>query len=326
MGNILLVRGPENLLKAGIAGYGWSQINLSSFESFSVVDQFIKEKEIDIGRQRNQIKRFYDIKGGDIIVVPVSRAIVIGIAKGEKSYAQSPWNGANRVSVEFFKNEIGDVIRIPRYKLSEGVQSRLKIRMTVANLNEFSDEFEGYIESLQNDNSICFDSIFQQKVDREIESLKEELLSRIVSGKTTLESGGYGLEKLIAELMEIEGYEASIEAKNKTHDDSDVDIIATKADTLSSSKVYIQCKHHSGVTSRWGVKQLALLEESSLHVDMWLITTGSVSEDTKTYAAQNNIGVMEGVDLISWIFSHIHELSPGTKEKLGLSIMPKLIT
>ncbi|AUJ69567.1 restriction endonuclease [Pseudoalteromonas sp. NC201] len=326
MKNIILVRGPEYLAEQALVGYGWREINLSKFNSFFEIDEFIKERGIDVGRQRNQIKRFFEISAGDIVVVPINRAVLIGVAVGEKSFAETPWNGANRVAVNFFKKSNGNLVKIPRYQLTEGLQSRLKIRMSIANLNEFKEEIAGYIEKLQQNLEIKFDSEFQTRVEIELKHIERSLLDRLITGQSRLESGGYGLEKLIAELLEIEGYRTHIMSKSQTNDHSDIDIRAEKSDDFSGTNiVYVQCKHHSGTTSNWGVDQLIEFEKEAPNVSLWLITTGVVSDEVKEYASEHGVSVMEGEALAAKIISQVDKLSVSTKEKLGLSVLPKLL-
>ncbi|WP_257972653.1 restriction endonuclease, partial [Vibrio parahaemolyticus] len=322
---IILVRSPSELISKNLAGYGWDCIEMSSFSDFEDLMKYVEDEQINIGRQRNQISRFFHAKPGDIVVVPVHRAIVIGIVRGGKSYDENGGYGANRINVDYFKNEHGEPIKIPRAKLSQRLESRLKIRMTIASLNEFADEIEGYVTQLKDNNQVCFDSIFQQKKDRQVADFKETLLSRLRNGSTTLASGGYGLERLVKELMELEGYSAHIAAKNKTSDISDVDIEASRTDPVSSNRVFIQVKHHRGETSGWGIRQLAAIEEDE-HVDKWLITTANVADETLELAKKENVSVMDGSKLVDWIYDRIDELSPSSKEQLGIGILPQVIT
>ncbi|MEF1296148.1 restriction endonuclease, partial [Vibrio parahaemolyticus] len=187
------------------------------------------------------------------------------------------------------------------------------------------DEIEGYVTQLKDNNQVCFDSIFQQKKDKQVADFKETLLSRLRNGSTTLASGGYGLERLVKELMELEGYSAHIAAKNKTSDISDVDIEASRTDPVSSNRVFIQVKHHRGETSGWGIRQLAAIEEDE-HVDKWLITTANVADETLELAKKENVSVMDGLKLVDWIYDRIDELSPSSKEQLGIGILPQVIT
>ncbi|GAB2991741.1 restriction endonuclease [Psychrosphaera aestuarii] len=322
--NIVLVRSPSELITDNLAGYGWGQANFSAFDSINAICDYLASNGIVVGRHRNQMKRFYELKNGDVVVIPVHRAIVLGKVQGAKSYGQGIQYGENRVSVNYFKDEQGSVIRIPRSKLSQGLESRLKIRMSIASLNDFRDEITEYVSQLETDNKVCFDSIFQQKKDAAIESFKQNLLSNIVNGNTTLKSGGCGLEQLVKELLEIEGYTAHIEAKNQSSDISDIDITATRNDPVSSNRVFIQVKHHKGNTSDWAVKQLVDIDEDEHH-DKWVVTTGRVDDSTISLASEHNIKVMNGEDLIDWVYNRIGHLSPKFKEQLGISILPQII-
>jgi restriction system protein len=326
LSKILLVRSPESLAKKNLAGYGWGEIDFSQYSQFSDLMSYVKEQGMDIGRHKNQMSRFFNIKEGDILVVPVYRAIIIGIAQGEKSYGKGVEYGDNRISVNFFKDADGNTIKIPRSKLKQQLASRLKIRMTVTSLNEFSEDILCYVEQLKDNNQVCFDSEFQRKKDQAEAAFKENLLGNLRSGNTFLESGGYGLEKLILELMTLEGYSASISAKNQFSDKADIDIEASRTDPVSSNKVFIQVKHHTGSTNKWGIEQLIAVGEDE-HIDKWLVTTGKLPESVREFSKQDevNVNLMDGSKLVDWIYDRIHQLSPLTKEKLGVSFIPQLI-
>jgi restriction system protein len=326
MSKILLVRSPEPLTKLNLAGYGWGEINFSQFSQFSELLSYVEEQEIKIGRHKNQMSRFFNIEEGDIVVVPVYRAIIIGIAQGDKSYGEGIEYGNNRISVNYFKDVDGNIVKIPRSKLKQQLQSRLKIRMTITSLNEFREDISSYVGQLKDNNQVCFDSEFQRKKDEIEASFKEKLLRNLCSGNTFLESGGYGLEKLVLELITLEGYSASISAKNQFSDKADIDIEASRTDPVSSNKVFIQVKHHSGNTNKWGIEQLVAVGEDE-HVDKWLITTGDLPLSVQDFAKQDdvNVNLMDGSKLVDWIYDRIHQLSPATKEKLGISFIPQLI-
>lgn len=326
MCNIVLVRSPEILTQDSLIGYGWSQINFSSFKSFGELLSYVKENSINIGRQKNQMSRYFNIQQGDIIVQPVNRGIYVGIANGIKSFGEGVVYGDNRIFVDFFKDEHGKAIKIPRSRLKQQLQSRLKIRMSIASLNEFREEIEGIVSQLKNNKDVLFNSEFQLKSDEAIDNFKRQLLKNITTGNTFLEGGGYGLEKLVLELMSIEGYKASISAKNQFSTIADTDIEASRIDPVSSNKVYIQVKHHSGNTGSKGIEQLIAIEEDE-HVDKWLISSGNFTDTVKEKAEAQMpaIKLMNGSDLVDWVYDRIRELSPATKEKLGISFVPQLL-
>jgi restriction system protein len=69
---------------------------------------------------------------------------------------------------------------------------------------------------------------------------------------------------------------------------------------------------------------LIAIEEEEHH-DKWLITTGDVSEDDKEFAQGNNVKIMEGNELIEWIYKRISRLSDYTKEVLRISVVPQIL-
>ncbi|UOO86505.1 hypothetical protein [Neisseria arctica] len=92
---------------------------------------------------------------GDIVVVPLYRSITIGKVSGAKRFVEEEvkHDACNQVAVEFFCDQNGKVIQLPRSVLSHGLESRLKIRMTIARLNGFLDEIEKLIRSLKENGS-----------------------------------------------------------------------------------------------------------------------------------------------------------------------------
>ncbi|WP_067094553.1 MULTISPECIES: restriction endonuclease [Marinomonas] len=323
--NIVLVRSPQQLIKENLAGYGWGCIDFSSYSSASEIHTSLREDHnVNLGRHKKQIQRFFQIKEGDLVVVPIPRAIVLGIATGKKSFQEGINYGENQVEVAYFRDVDGKVIRIPRSKLSQGLESRLKIRFSIASLKDFQDEINDYVDQLKESGSVCFDTIFQQKLDDAVDTFKSALLDSLKNGQTNLKSGGNGLERLLKELLEIEGYTAHIEAKNKSSDISDIDISATRTDPVSSNRVFIQAKHHSGNTDRHGIKQLIAIDEQEHH-DKWLITTGTVTEENRKYAEEHDIKVMDGKELVDWIYHRVDRLSSYTKEVLKIVLEPQHI-
>ncbi|MBN2825624.1 MAG: hypothetical protein JXQ76_09885, partial [Campylobacterales bacterium] len=89
MQNILLVRSPSELIALEQVGYGWSGINFSEYSSDTEVINAIKTKGWSLGRKANMIKRFFNLKKGDIVVLPFSKSIAIAEVEGTKSYDES---------------------------------------------------------------------------------------------------------------------------------------------------------------------------------------------------------------------------------------------
>lgn len=128
-------------------GVGWGRADFSQQASAEEVLKTLK----DVGRNSNSIRYFFNLSVGDIVVVPLSRAIAIGIVSGNKRFVPefANLNACNQVSVDFFCNDDGKIIRIPRNDLSEGLSSHLKIRKAIARLHNFRKEIEKIIISLK---------------------------------------------------------------------------------------------------------------------------------------------------------------------------------
>ncbi len=321
---IYLVRSPAELLDEQVAGYGWSQVNFSEAEDTNGLMAIFAEQEIDPGRQRNQIKRFFSIKSGDIVVVPLHRAVALGFATGKRSYAKGVGYGENRVGVEYLRHEDGSVVRVPRTDLPEALSTRLRIRMSVVSLDEFKDDISRIIHQIQSSGGASFDSHIQQLEAEALANLRVKLLKNICAGNTNMESGGIGLEKLVAELLHTEGYAAKILPKTAFEGNADADIEAFREDRFSSNKLLIQVKHHNGNTGYHALRQLQQLENED-DAQRWLITTGDVQPELVDEAESHGIGVMDGERFAEWVVERASQLSSATLNRLGLSTVPSLL-
>jgi restriction system protein len=319
-----LVRSPAKLIADNLAGYGWPQVNFSEAEDTKELMALFAEKGIDPGRHRNQIKRFFSIKSGDIVVVPLHRAVAFGIATGKRSYATGIGYGENRTGVEYLRHDDGSVIRVPRTELPEALSTRLRIRMSVVSLDEFKDDIIRIIDQIESTGGASFNSHIQQLEAEAQINLRQQLLDNIRNGKTNLASGGIGLEKLVTELLHTEGYAAKVLAKTAFEGKADADIEAFREDRFSSSKLLIQVKHHNGETGYHALRQLQHLEADD-DVQKWLITTGDVPPTLVDEAGSEGIEVMDGERFVEWIVERANQLSPATLNQLGLSVAPSLL-
>ena len=332
--NIVLVRSPRSVLKDDWVGYGWGSVNFSNHSSAEELMTAFHERGIGVGRQTNQIKRFFNLKAGDLVVVPTYRAFALGVVEGEKRYVDGIPYGENQVKVKFYRDkESNRLIEVSRNQVEQSFSSRLKIRMSVVSLNEFADQITKVQNELKDGNSYHFNSAISQKQLEQEEQFKQQLLSNLQNGKTYLKSGGVGLEQLVKELLLIEGYEkVTIEAKNAESGIADADITALKNDSFSDIKLIIQVKHHRGQTGGWGVEQLAALDDSKYQEEnesrlilKWLITTATVSEELSESAASSNIQIMDGEAFVEWLYNNWQALSDGTLNQLGISRTPSMV-
>lgn len=327
--NIIMVRSPQFVLEKDFVGYGWDRVDFSKcYNEDELFQQFSQQYPNGIGRQKNIIKRYYNISEGDIVIIPVFKAIVIGIVDGKKKFnaTLSKHNACNLISVNFFKTKDNHLVLIPRVELSQDLQDRLKVRPSNANFNEFQGSIHTIIDSIKSEGGYEQKTYILEREKKEISIFKQKLLKSITSGKTWLSAGGIGLEHLVEELFTIEGYKADIQAKNKTSDISDVDVIATKIDRFSELSILVQVKHHENISGNHGIKQLiAINHEEDKNYKKLFITTADISEDTKLFAEQNNIEVMVGSGFVDWVYENIGKLSSKMKQQLGIIEIPLLI-
>lgn len=326
--NFVMVRSPK-LIKNNQIGYGWASVNFSQFETIKdLIEQGFQG--IDRGRQTNQIKRYFNLKQGDYVIVPFSGTIAIAEVVGHKSHypiTEGLQYGENRISVRYLKHNDGYFI--PRSNLTTALQNRLKVYMTICDLNEFSDELYKHIESIKNDKLYTWNTEQELKLQRNTEKFKADLLSRLRSNKDiNLRSGGIGLEHLIQEILKAKNYTAHIPAKNERTGIQDVDIIATRLSEFSEKKegIFIQVKHHDGTTGNHGIRQVAeyeVNEDDYSQIDKVLITTADFKNND--FAELHDVTVLAGADFVNWIYDNLNLLSDDSLSSLGISSLPTLL-
>lgn len=328
--NYFMVRTKEIVKEnsnSDIINVGWGRVDLSKAK-FEEINNQIKEEyllskcAIQVGRELNQIKRFMNIRGGDIIITPFGSSIMIAVAKCK--YHENNEFG-NKLVVEFYKDKNGCNLNIPRNELSEKFQRRLRVRgTTVADYQEFASE----INKIINSENYQFFTEISVAINSDTDKFKENLLYNIRNGNTHLQTGGIGLEKLVRELVEIDGYDARINAKTAFTGKADADITAEKTDYLFGDiKVLIQVKHHTGLSDDYGINQLKLIKESGLYDFDYLVfvTSAKISDENRNLAEKVDIKVIDGDELINWIYDDIDKLSDDTLYELGISTTPHLI-
>jgi restriction system protein len=333
MSKIILVRSSRVLIEKGYVGYGWKHIE---FRKYRTVKKLIESgfKDTHYGRKRKQIQYFYELKKDDIVVVPVSGAIAIGKVEGTKEYEPTTTlaMSENRVKVDFFRDEDNNIMYIPREELPTNLARRLKIRTSIANLEDFREEILIKIEGLEKKEIPSWDSEIIRKEEETKKTFIQKLEERLRTEKGLgLKAGGYGLELLIREIFEVKGFEAIIPAKHARSGEEDVDIIASKRGEFSSKgeRYLIQAKHHRGTTSRKGLDQLIAYEDEDNHGLYFdkkiLITTAVVDKSLKEEAEKEEILIIEGHELSEWIFENLSLLSSKTIRKLGISFTPSFL-
>ena len=317
-----------------VVAVGWSDVNFCEYDDVELLvnDVYAEYYKDDksapqvIGKKRNEVRRFKEIKQGDRLVIPSWGSICLAEAEADEFYStqDSKCDLANQRKVAYHRDQNGNIIYIPRVNLSEGLQRRLRVRgTTISDLWEFIDEIDSLFKGQD------FNSRYNKSSRDAIDNFKNNLLENIQSGKTNLDAGGYGLEKLVQELLEIEGFKAEIQPKQRFPGFADADIEANKEDFLSEHKLLVQVKHHSGITGTWGAEQL--VEILKLKSDLFseyrlvLITSAIPSKDLMKICEMNDIVLVSGNDLSEWIFKSLRKLKNDTKKKLGISDVPTLL-
>ncbi|MCF6244175.1 MAG: restriction endonuclease [Sulfurovum sp.] len=329
---LTLVRSSRELIEKEYVGYGWENV---IFKDYTTLEELLSEGfiNINIGRKKKQIARFFGLKKGDIVIVPVSGAIAIGEVVGIKEHVidNIPFS-ANRVKVDFFKDENKKVLYVSRTELATNLERRLKVRMSITDLESFRDEIIKIVEKLKNNELYTWDSDIQKREEDAKGDFLIKLEERLKTEKDLgLAAGGIGLENLILEIFRNKGYEASIPPKNGRPAGEDVDIMATKEGEFSSKgeKYLIQAKHHRGITKRTGLDQLIACkddeDDDKYFYKKVLITTATVSEELKKEAKDKYITIVEGKELSEWIYENFKFLSEKTLRLLGISEIPSLI-
>ena len=312
----------------GVVAVGWSEIDFSQMTSDdaakAVGEQayYVEAAPQVVGKKKNEVWRFRDIKKGDIIIVPYWSNVLLAKSEGKFLYSHEDVKDdlANQLRVKY--QYIGNALRIlPRTELSEGLSRRLRVRgSTVSDLYEFAEEIERIF--INADYSIA-KTTADKNTDLE-KSFKERLIFDIRNGRTHLKTGGEGLEELVKLLFEIEGYSAKVLGKTTFSGYGDADVEATKVDRFVETKILAQVKHHNWNTDDWGVQQLERIKESGQYAGFQfvLITSGDVSKDVRYKAESNDIGIMDGEALADWIFSHLPELPNDVRARLNISDVP----
>lgn len=324
--------------KSNVVAVGWSRVDFTQYdknadlrkaiESEYYGDSLKRPTPSSLGKKHAQMQRFCEIKKDDYIIVPYHNQILLAVATGEPCYSETDKEAdlANQHKVEYCKNKENDLRKVLRVELSEGLQRRLRmLGSAVINLIEFRDE----IDRLFQRPTQSYESDFTEKEDERINKFKESLIENICTGKTRLPSGGRGLEELIRELLECDGFDsAKILPKNSFPEDADADIYAVKTDIfLGEQKYLFQVKHHRDTSDDHGIRQLIAARNSEKYFadHLVFITTATLDQKAQKTADSNDIIYMDGTALGDWIYANCSKLSAETRVKLNISLVPKLI-
>ncbi|HEY8331871.1 MAG TPA: restriction endonuclease [Pseudomonas sp.] len=320
-----MVRTEASDVRKDRVAVGWRQADFSQFNSGQDLLRHIRAHYGPI-RSARQAERFFEMREGDVVVSPLSGSIAIGVVSSSECQFDSASSQAYpNVRRVHFRRQEGQPVRIPRSLLSTALQSRLRAPgLIVSELKSFASELE---ELLNKDPDFSFRNRAEQRNSELAETFKSELLERIQSGQTHLKGGGLGLEKLVRQLLETQGYQARSLGTRGFDGKADADIEAVKDDSFSTTRLLVQVKHHQGETGSWGIEQLDKIRADSRYddCDMVLVSSGSFSETTAAHAYERNISLIGGCRLVEIILENASALPADTLHELGISSVPQLL-
>lgn len=312
-----------------VIAVGWSEVNFSSYVDIEKLIATVNSEYYSdgktapqvVGKKLNEVRRFKEMRTGDYIVVPYRGAIRLARLGDGERYDKSTLglDLCNQRFVDYLKSG-QDYLSVPRSNLSEGLQRRLRVRgTTIADLSEFEME----IEQLFKDPNASWLSQFTKVESKRMVAWQDQLLKNIRNGKTNLKAGGRGLEELIKCLLDLEGYKAQILSKRRFKDLGDADIEANRSDLFGEQRLLVQVKHHSGQSDAWGAQQLAKILETEKEVFeehiLVLVTTADASSELTQFCQQQDIKLINGVELVKWIYEHIDRVPLKWRSSLGIS-------
>jgi restriction system protein len=327
-----LVRTDREFVEKGVIAVGWSKVNFANFTNTNELIAAV-DAVSPIGRRANQIRRFVGMKAGDIVVVPLTKTIAVGVVTdGGVVYSDvdKSKGKANQRNVKFLQDSNNKLVTVPRALLTEGLQRRLRVQgITVNDISVFQDELEKAISDIESGKVFSLSNRADEKISEIKTHFRKELLSNIKNGNSNLKAGGTGLELLVKELLEIDGYDTKIFSKRAFKGHADADISASKEEWGSSIKLLIQVKHHHGTAGSWGVEQLKEIKRQAVEKyadhQLVLVTSAHVKPELRTDAEGYDIEIIDGEALVEMITDKIDHLTHDTKLKLGICQVPSIV-
>ena len=323
-----LVRSLPELIEESIVGVGWSGHNFAEMaDAEQAIAEVDAKDEGGVGRAGNQIRRFFEIRAGDIIVAPLAYSVAIGRAIGgiffDGGYRAK--DRANQRRVTFPRDEDGHVRTLLRTNFIEAFQRRLRVPGIVINdLTEFRTDLNQALVAVEQGAGFSHGPLHDQEVAEREEQFKAQLLANIQSGKTYLRTGGLGLELLVKELLELEGYEAEVMSKRAHQGVADADVKASRSDRFGSAELLVQVKHHEGISDDHGLTQLLAIRDREKY-QLIFLTSAEVGDDLRRKAEDGDVTVIDGHGLVDWIAEKAVRLDPATKQALGICEVPTVL-
>jgi len=320
-----------------VVAVGWSNTDFTKFgDTEKLVEEIEKtyyanaKSRSAVGKKLAQVRRFRAMQEGDRIIVPYWNAVSLAEAKPpadalyDAQASVKTLDLCNQRRVSYRLSDNGKPLAIRRDVLSEGLQRRLRVRgSTVLDLAEFAREIEGLFAR----QPATWDRRYLQEEEKARIEARNGLLARLQRGQTNLRAGGIGMEELVKELLETEGYVAEILPKRRFPPGADADIKATRADPFSPTSLLVQVKHHQGQSGAEAALQLVNAAQSVQGADYSLVvvTSAEASQPLKDACDAEGIDLMAGNDFAEWLYEALPKLGKKTRLRLGVSAVPMLL-
>ena len=316
------------LLDRGILSIGWSDFATREFVSShrskgwkDVPTAIDSEPGWEKLRSRFGLQRFLQMDVGDRVVVPswgtfhifdvVSDERLIagdldlgglatwdghGVRMGEGTlYEHRDGKRQQDIDLGFFRRVRPVAKDIPRSGYADNaLVSRLKVRQTNVEISDIGERVEQALARWENEEPISLAGEVMKKC-------ADEVLNLVMK-----ELDPDRLEKLIGcYFKRIGASSVVIPAKNERDKEGDADIVATFAPI--STIIYVQAKHHVGITDEWAVEQIdsyvknknkELGRDDGYTRIPWVISTASnFSPECREQAKQHQVFLVNGREL-----------------------------
>ena len=304
------------LLERGILSIGWSDFSSEEFinKCFKKWDNFEKAFKEKGWLQKSiySLWRFLSEMGkGDIVLVPGYKTFSLfeiiedrpfSVEKleinnltdldGKKIIKENNLlyredNNRTIIDLGFFRKVNPLFTDISRNEYADRVlTSRMKIRLTNADITDLAKSIENAIEAFKSKKPINLHSLIVEETKKNVLKLINEKLN---SDK---------FEKLIKWYFEKLGAQVEIPPKNKRDKEGDADIIATFE--AIRTIIYVQAKYHVGETSEWAIEQINSYKTSKEAMDegyakiAWVISSGDFAEECRNKAKSANVILING--------------------------------
>lgn len=307
------------LEKKGLLSIGWAAFGArpnfiaEHHDDWSKVPQTIEiEKEYGKNRSRFGLKRFLEMEPGDCVLIPTSRAFHVyevcddgrltpgqirssvtdltslhpqgkraEIRDGYLCERSDNATHGRTIDLGFFRRVRALGRDIPRRGYADAaLTSRMKVRLTNVDVTDLKESIEAAIAAYHDKTPI---NAYQIVMDDCQESVRTTIQQKLNPAL---------FEKLIHSYFRHLGAKAHIPPKNERDKEGDADIVAT-FEPLNVT-VYIQAKHHTGVTDEWGLKQIKSYvmnkDQKTPHEGStwlpWVVSSGRFSEDVRKEGAE----------------------------------------